>query len=305
MQTSKAGIAFVERHEGVVTQAYRDPVGVWTIGAGLTKASGVVAPKAGMTISSTEASKLLGEALARNYEPTVTRAMPGAKQHEFDGGVSFHFNTGAIGRASWVQSWLARDWPEVRRRLALWRKAGGKVLPGLERRREEEGELIQFGSYGGSAVSLPSADPAMAPFVIPMTADAVVAARAGFRTLGYEPGEDTAGLLQTSVVAFQRDHDLVQDGLVGRATLSTLQRMLDARTKVAAPVATAGAGATVEATDLPNAAPDLASLPDWLGWAVIGLGLLWLAWRLWSYRDAIAARIQSFAPRLAKTLRSI
>ncbi|QEW21212.1 Mu DNA-binding domain protein [Marinibacterium anthonyi] len=128
--------------------------------------------------------------------------------------------------------------------------------------------------------------------------------RVGFRKLGYEPGEDTAGLLQTSVVAFQADHDLVQDGLVGRATLSTLQRMLDARTKIAAPVATAGAGATVEATDLPDAAPDLASLPDWIGWVVLGLGLLWLAWRLWSYRDAVAARVQSFAPRLANILRS-
>lgn len=44
-QTSPEGLAFLERHEGVVLRAYRDVVGVWTIGAGLTAASGVVKPQ--------------------------------------------------------------------------------------------------------------------------------------------------------------------------------------------------------------------------------------------------------------------
>ena len=104
MQTSAEGVAFIERHEGVVLTAYRDPVGIWTIGSGLTAASGVVKPKAGMKISKAEAARLLSKALATNYEPAVARTMPGARQHEFDGGVSFHFNTGAIGRASWVRA---------------------------------------------------------------------------------------------------------------------------------------------------------------------------------------------------------
>ena len=51
MQLSDKGLAFLETHEGVVLKAYRDPVGVWTIGAGLTAASGVVKPKAGMVIT--------------------------------------------------------------------------------------------------------------------------------------------------------------------------------------------------------------------------------------------------------------
>jgi len=102
MRTSENGIAFIQRHEGVVLRAYRDPVGVWTIGAGLTKKSGVVDPSPGMAITREQADDLLARALRLNCEPAVARAMPRAKPHEFDAGVSFHFNTGAIARASWV-----------------------------------------------------------------------------------------------------------------------------------------------------------------------------------------------------------
>ena len=147
MQTSDKGIAFLERHEGVVLKAYRDPVGIWTIGAGLTAASGVVKPSAGMTITADEASALTRKALTANYEPAVEAAMPGAEQHEFDAGVSFHWNTGAIGRASWVRAWRIKAWEKVQAKLALWSKAKGRVLAGLKRRRDEEFKLLRFGIY--------------------------------------------------------------------------------------------------------------------------------------------------------------
>ena len=104
MRISEPGLAMLEAEEGVVLRAYRCPAGVWTIGAGLTAASGVVKPGPGMVITPEAAKDLLARALARNYEPAVTRAMePGHPvAHEFDAGVMFHFNTGAIGRASWV-----------------------------------------------------------------------------------------------------------------------------------------------------------------------------------------------------------
>ena len=160
--TSPMGIEFLERHEGVVLKAYRCPAGVWTIGAGLTSASGVVKVTPGMRITHDAARGLLAKALARNYEPRVRRAVPGANQHEFDAAVSFDFNTGAIHRASWVKAFARRDWNAVRSGLAAWRKGGGKVLPGLVRRREEEYQLMRYARYGGVlamlaalAVSLP------------------------------------------------------------------------------------------------------------------------------------------------------
>lgn len=148
ISTSRDGLAFLERHEGVRLSAYRDPVGVWTIGAGLTAASGVVTPRAGMVITAAEASRLLALALTRNYEPAVRAAMPGASQAAFDAGVSFHFNTGAIGRARWVRLWREKAPADVIQDAMLaWVKAGGRTLPGLVTRRKDEGRLLLTGHY--------------------------------------------------------------------------------------------------------------------------------------------------------------
>ncbi len=307
IKTSPKGIAFLERHEGVVLKAYRDPIGIWTIGAGLTKASGVVTPRAGMTISNAEASRLMAEALQRNYEPRVRKAMPGAQQHEFDAGASFDWNAGAIHKASWVKAWLVGDWGEAKRRLALWRKAGGRVLPGLVRRRDEEFQLLRFGDYGNGASHNPPKD--YARIVVPTSAGEVALLHAAFKKLGYLPGANSGRIRTDAVRAFQRDHDLTDDGIIGRATLSTVQRRLDARSKVKAPgaVAASGGAATVAPDQidvaLPEAggiAPELVVALGALGLVIGGLALLWVAWR---YRDVIAVKVQRFSPRLAAKLR--
>lgn len=159
MKTSARGIAFLKRHEGVKLTAYRCPAGVWTIGAGLTAATGVVTPRAGMTITAEEADRLLARALVK-YEAAVARAMPGASQVEFDAGVSFHFNTGAIGRAQWVAAWRSGDWAETERRLTRnWITADGQVMRGLQRRRAEEFALLRSGDYAdGGAPEIPAED---------------------------------------------------------------------------------------------------------------------------------------------------
>ena len=301
MQTSAKGVAFLERHEGVVLKAYRDPVGIWTIGAGLTSASGVVKPRAGMIVTAERASQLLMLALQRSYEPAVTRVMPGARQHEFDGAVSFHWNTGAIGKASWVRSWIARNWGEVERRLKLWNKGGGRVLPGLARRRAEEYQLIRYGDYGTSAKGQSPAS-GLARFVISVAPSEIVGMRRGFADLGFAPGTDLRGISTQAVRDFQKAHDLTVDGLIGRATLSTLQRRLDARSKTArdtavGATATAG-GATAEAfAGLPD-------LPDWMLIAFLALAAGWALYRAIQYRDALAAKAQTRHPALSRFLRS-
>lgn len=300
MRTSAQGIEFLERHEGVVLKAYRDPVGIWTIGAGLTKASGVVAPKAGMQLTAKQAKKLLGAALGRNYEPTVLVEMPGAAQHEFDGGISFHWNTGAIGRASWVRSWLAKNTKGVRDNLAKWRKGGGRVLPGLVRRRHEEANLILLADYGSTRTGVPRAS-GEAKLIAPMHPGLVPEVRAALTALGFDPGSNAGQISEQAVREFQRRQDLTVDGKIGRATLSTIQRRLDAAKKAKAGAAGAGAGAA--GTVAPGVAPDLAGL-EWLGWAALALGAAYLLWTAFTYRDAIAAKITDRAPRFAAKLRS-
>ncbi|MDF2232191.1 peptidoglycan-binding protein [Albimonas sp. CAU 1670] len=306
MHTSAEGVTFLERHEGVVLKAYRDVVGVLTIGPGLTKASGVVDPKPGMVITAEESARLTALALARNYEPAVLAEMPMANQHEFDAGVSFHWNTGAIAKASWVDAWVLGEWDLVREKMLLWINGGGRVLPGLQRRREEEYSLLRFGVYHGKP-PVPHPASLVAREVVPLGPDEVAALREALSSLGYDPGEGLSGVSVEAVRAFQADHDLTVDGIIGRATLSTVQRMIDARRKVAtAAVAGGGAGTTAPiAAETAAAAADFPAWAEWVAWAVVALAVARLAWLAWSYRDALAARVQGKAPGVAARLRRI
>ena len=303
MDISEPGIAMLEAEEGVVLRAYRCPAGVWTIGAGLTAASGVVTPRAGMVITPAEASALLAKALEKNYEPAVDRAMwPGRPvQHEFDAGVMFHFNTGAIKRASWVRAWIRDNADAARRGLMAWNKGGGKVLPGLVKRREREADLLLKGVYTpGKARRAAVTAHGPARIALPLSAAEFSAARAALAGLGYAVGTDPIRITAQAVRAFQRDHDLTVDGILGRATLSTLQRRIDARRKtaVAAPaLGLTGAGTATGGTDA------LAGVPL-SGAVLLGLAVLWAGWLAFQYRDAIAATVQRRLPRLARILRS-
>jgi len=299
LTTSDKGIAFLERQEGVVLKAYRDVAGVWTIGAGLTAATGVIKPKAGMTITREEASSLLKSVLRNVYEPAVRKAMPRAKPHEFDGGVSFHYNTGGIERASWVNAWIVRQWDGVRSGLLKWVRGGGKLLPGLQRRRLAEYDLMKDGRYGLLSTGRPTASGA-AGLAVSLSSLEFARVREMLSSLGYDPGGDRAVILASAVRLFQADHDLSVDGIIGKATLSTLQRRQNARSAAITPAAvTAAGGGAAGGMPVVDAIP----APDWAPWLILGLGLIWLAVTAWRYRDVIAAKIAGVAPAAATYLR--
>jgi lysozyme len=303
MKTSAQGRATLEHEEGVVLKAYLCPAGIWTIGAGLTAASGVVKPRAGMVITHEEASRLLALALERNYEPAVARAMAGARQHEFDAGVSFHFNTGAIRRASWVKLWLAKAAPAaIRGSLLKWNKGGGKVLPGLTKRRDREADMLLKGIYPVAAPAQSDRERLRyATWALTLDAAEKGEVRVALRRLGYHPGDTWVDQIDRQAVErFQRDHGLTVDGIIGRATLSTLQRRIDAARKAGPAVATpalAAAGTSTDAYDAVGLAPGA----DWL---ILGLTLAFALWTAWRYRDVVAALIHRPLPRLAAFLRS-
>ena len=151
MQTSPAGRAFIGLHEGLRLGAYRDAVGIWTIGYGHTAMAGPPAPAAGMTISNSEADAILARDLLR-FETGVGRlvTVPLA-QHEFDALVSFAFNVGegALGRSTLLKRLNAGDRPAAAAQFGTWNKAGGRVLAGLTRRRAEERAMFSSGLYAG------------------------------------------------------------------------------------------------------------------------------------------------------------
>ena len=75
MKISDKGLEALIAEEGEVLRAYKDTAGIWTIGVGLTKASGVIDPKPGMTITKEQSRTLLRRALERSYEPETEVAM--------------------------------------------------------------------------------------------------------------------------------------------------------------------------------------------------------------------------------------
>lgn len=303
---SEKGIATLNLLEGCPLKAYRDVGGVWTIGAGLTAASGVIRPKMGMTITQAEADRLLQAALDQKYIPSVLKVMGAScKQNVVDGAVSFHYNTGAISKASWVAKFKRGDFAATRAALRLWRKTKGHIVKGLERRREIEADMIILAKYPPEIAITKPVDSSFSNYaciVLPLSASDIVAIQSDFEKLGYAVKAGN-NFHRDAIEKFQRDNNLKVDGKIGKATLATLQRQVDARKKTkvggAAAFAAAAAG-TGDAT--------YSGIDQW--GAVVGFGATLIAiaycgWLAWTYRDVIASKIEPVAPRLANWLRSI
>ncbi|MFD0936011.1 lysozyme, partial [Methylobacterium trifolii] len=95
MQLSPIGEAVLIAREGRRLTAYRDSVGVWTIGIGITSASGLIRVRPGLTITAAECDALAHRAFAL-YAGHVDAALCGTPvgQHTYDALVSVCFNIG-------------------------------------------------------------------------------------------------------------------------------------------------------------------------------------------------------------------
>ena len=184
--------------------------------------------------------------------------------------------------------------------LKRWTRGGGKVLPGLIRRREAEYEMIRFGRYASERqVAVRPARATAARIALDLSNAELADVRDAFRKLGFDPGPGTDHVSLSAVCGFQAKHDLTVDGILGRATLSTLQRALDARGKA---VPAVGVPAVASASSVSGADDILTGLP-WAADAILVAAALYALWLAWRYRDQIAAAIQSPLPRVAAFLR--
>ncbi|TRD10736.1 lysozyme [Erythrobacter insulae] len=147
-----AGIALIKRFEGCArlrrdgrVAAYPDPGtggAPWTIGWGATRQGLHGFVREDTIWTQNQCDERLEEDLKR-YAADVARAIGDAPttQSQFDAMVSFHYNTGAIGRATLTKKHVAGDHAGAAQEFARWNKAGGQVLKGLVRRRSEEARL--------------------------------------------------------------------------------------------------------------------------------------------------------------------
>ena len=145
MKTSQKGIDFIKRHEALRLHAYKDAIGVLTIGYGHTSTA-----KPGMVITEEEAERLLIQDL-KEVEDEINRHLLPLKQHQFDSLASFVFN---VGVGSFSKSTLLKrlkmdvNNPDIANQFNRWVYGGGKILKGLVKRRTEEANLYINGDYG-------------------------------------------------------------------------------------------------------------------------------------------------------------
>ncbi|MAE92959.1 MAG: glycoside hydrolase [Pelagibaca sp.] len=151
------GINLIKQFEGCarlrtdgLIEAYPDPATggePWTIGWGATRDGLHGYVREGTVWTQQQCDERLVSDLAR-YANGVARAIDDAptSQAQFDAMVSFHYNTGAIGRATLTKKHKAGDHEGAAAEFKRWNKAGGRVLNGLVRRRASEAKLYRSGS---------------------------------------------------------------------------------------------------------------------------------------------------------------
>ena len=148
MKVSNRGIALIKHHEGVRNKPYRCPAGLWTVGVGHLIGDGKSLPSDwNRTFTQDEIDGLLKRDLNR-FELGVCKMLPTVqlKQSEFDALVSFSFNLGlgTFQRSTIRQAMLRGDKAVAGESLLKYCKAGGKILKGLQTRRQDEYKLLML-----------------------------------------------------------------------------------------------------------------------------------------------------------------
>lgn len=141
---SKKTLLEILDHEAIVQEAYKDSVGVWTWGVGVTNASGHrVYPRYKDNPQTIKRCLEVYEWLLRTkYLPDVVEAFGKKRfdcltENQVAAALSFHYNTGAIKRASWVKSFKAGNISKAYNEFLNWRKPKS-IIP----RREKERDLF-------------------------------------------------------------------------------------------------------------------------------------------------------------------
>ena len=299
-------IPWTGANEGKVLRAYKDPVGVITIGFGFTWGSKVFRDwwtderggklKLGDRISEADAVYLLKKTIDAEYAPPVVKGAPAATPHAKAAAIDMLFNCG-IGAAKW--SWFkllaaGKVAASAERFKVTGTTAKGRRLPGLVRRRAEGAAIMEFNRWPAHI----KAPRAMTVEAIRKSSDWRLGAddfSQGLKwlvELGYlAPGATGDEKLITSATRkFQGEHpQLDMDGVLGRATLDQLQRVIDLRRKAGG---TTAGGVVVSGGGAADSTAQLSGYGDWLLYAGAAFLVIGLAYLAWTYRDEISVALK-------------
>jgi len=142
MHMSQGGLdSLLKKFEGCKLKAYRCPAGVCTIGYGHTSAAGAPMVNDGMTITQAQADDILKRDIVKYEIAVMDLVKVPLTQNQFDVLVDFAYNAGVgnLKSSTMLKKVNAGDLDAVPSELMKWTKGGGKVLPGLVRRRQAAG----------------------------------------------------------------------------------------------------------------------------------------------------------------------
>ncbi len=304
-------------NEGLVLRWYKDPTGTGTIGYGFTWGSRVFREwwlakygrkmRPGDTIAKSDALYLLGKLIEEDYAPPVIARLKSSvapvTPHAAAASVDMTYNCGAGAlKWSWFKLLLAGKIREAAARYQVTaRTSKGRRLPGLVRRRKEGAAILQYNRWPGWVVTPKSSDvkhveKAMPPWRLgtdDYTQGLIWLEKLKFLKPGHR-GDKHA--IRNAVMAFQAGHpNLTNDGILGRATLDQIQRVIDLKTKTAVTTAAGSTGTGAGAADVNAAATGYG---DWLLWGSLAATVLVLGYFAWTYRDEIKLALNTIGRKL-------
>ena len=166
MKLSKAGEDLMHRYEGFRNKPYLCPAHIWTIGYGhvlyqdqinlpvlrtpekpakMIRKEYPLKPEDNRVWTKTEIDELF-RIDVEHFERGVLRLVPGVvgRQGSFDAlvSISYNFGLGNLQRSTIRMRANRGDWEGAAESFMVWTKGGGKVLPGLVKRREAEVKLF-------------------------------------------------------------------------------------------------------------------------------------------------------------------
>ena len=139
-EVNEAGLALIREFEGCRLDAYLCPAGIPTIGYGATGPD----IRMGMVWTQEQADARLVEDLARFAAGVERLVQVDLTDNQFAALVSFAYNVGlgALAGSTLLRKLNADDFQGAADQFARWNKGGGRVLPGLVRRRAAERDLF-------------------------------------------------------------------------------------------------------------------------------------------------------------------
>lgn len=136
-------IDLIKKYEGFRPQSYQDSVGVWTIGYGTTIINNQPV-KQGMTITQDKALQLVQQEVNKLWSQIESILKVKINDNQMNALVDFAYNLGfnALKNSTLMRLINESKFDKAANEFPRWVYAGGKVLPGLVKRREAEKQLF-------------------------------------------------------------------------------------------------------------------------------------------------------------------